>query len=207
VRWGSGEAEREWKCLALLAEHAPGVAPRPLRRETYHGGPVVVMERIPGDPLGRSPVTGEQTMSLGRALRRLYDVPLELILDANIGERSYGPTTQQRTSDVLPEPQLVALGIADLNPANVLWDGQRCRLVDFEGPTDRSGRRSGWPCCCRATAASGATRRGRPRHRRRTCWHCWVEPSVSCWPAVVAFPCPWSMRPSGSATVGRRGTG
>ena len=25
-----------------------------------------------------------------------------------------------------------ALGIADLNPANVLWDGERCRLVDFE---------------------------------------------------------------------------
>ena len=24
------------------------------------------------------------------------------------------------------------LGIADLNPANVLWDGERCRLVDFE---------------------------------------------------------------------------
>jgi hypothetical protein len=32
----------------------------------------------------------------------------------------------------LPEPVLSAVGIADLNPANVLWDGERCRLVDFE---------------------------------------------------------------------------
>ena len=32
----------------------------------------------------------------------------------------------------LPEPRLVSLGIADLNPANVLWDGELCRLVDFE---------------------------------------------------------------------------
>jgi thiamine kinase-like enzyme len=33
---------------------------------------------------------------------------------------------------------LVALGISDLNPANVLWDGEACRLVDFEdgGLTD-----------------------------------------------------------------------
>ena len=40
--------------------------------------------------------------------------------------------------DGLPEPQLVAIGIADLNPANVLWDGATCRLVDFEdgGLTD-----------------------------------------------------------------------
>lgn len=41
-------------------------------------------------------------------------------------------------SDSLPEPRLVALGIADLNPANVLWDGVTCCLVDFEdgGLTD-----------------------------------------------------------------------
>jgi aminoglycoside phosphotransferase (APT) family kinase protein len=40
--------------------------------------------------------------------------------------------------DSWPEPRLVALGIADLNPANVLWDGTTCRLVDFEdgGLTD-----------------------------------------------------------------------
>jgi Ser/Thr protein kinase RdoA (MazF antagonist) len=169
--WSDGEADREWRCLTLLAERAPGVAPRPVRRETYDGGPVVVMERLPGEPLGTAPLTQEQTRSLGGALRRLYEVPLEFVLAAKIGERRYGLTTQRQTlarwlsdsydlspcldpalvaeavdaalawlarPDILPEPRLVALGIADLNPANILWDGERCRLVDFEdaGLTD-----------------------------------------------------------------------
>lgn len=34
VTWDRGEADREWGCLTLLAEHAPGVAPKPLRLET-----------------------------------------------------------------------------------------------------------------------------------------------------------------------------
>jgi Ser/Thr protein kinase RdoA (MazF antagonist) len=34
--------------------------------------------------------------------------------------------------EALPEPTLASLGIADLNPANILWDGDTCRLVDFE---------------------------------------------------------------------------
>jgi Ser/Thr protein kinase RdoA (MazF antagonist) len=132
---------------------------------------VVVVERLPGDPLGGAPVTPAQTASLGRALRRLYDVPLEGVHAAGITERRYGPTvlagtatewlsdsydlrecrdpgfvadaveaatTWLASSDTLPQPRLVALGIADLNPANVLWDGDTCRLVDFEdgGLTD-----------------------------------------------------------------------
>jgi hypothetical protein len=68
----------------------------PVRRETYDGAPVVVMERLPGETLGSAPLTTEQTSSLGRALRRLYEVPLDSILAANIGERRYGPTTQRQ---------------------------------------------------------------------------------------------------------------
>lgn len=171
VNWSDGSADREWRCLRLLAECTPGVAPRPLRREAFDRTPVVVMERLPGAPLGRAPLTQEQTNSLGRALRRLYEIPLESILAANIGERRYGPATQPKVlarwlsdsydlgpcqdrglvaegvdaalawlarSDTHPEPQLMVLGIADLNPANILWDGKTCRLVDFEdgGLTD-----------------------------------------------------------------------
>jgi Ser/Thr protein kinase RdoA (MazF antagonist) len=171
VSWDRGEADREWGCLTLLADHAPGVAPLPLRRATYDGGPVVVMERLFGQPLGGDPLTPAQTTALGFALRRLYDVPLEVVHAAGLSERLYGPTTQARdvtawlsepydlgvcqdpklvakavdeactwlaTPDNLPEPRLVALGISDLNPANILWDGDTCRLVDFEdgGLTD-----------------------------------------------------------------------
>lgn len=165
VTWDRAEPEREWRCLTLLAEHAPGVAARPLRREVEDGAPVVVMERLPGDPLGGRPLTAAQTEALGRTLRRLYDVPLEAVHRAGLAERRYGPSSQQQTmsewladddeldrcqdpvlvaeavhvardwlarSDALPAPHLSALGISDLNPANVLWDGERCRLVDFE---------------------------------------------------------------------------
>ncbi|WP_205710896.1 phosphotransferase family protein [Isoptericola sp. BMS4] len=171
VSWSRGEADREWTCLTLLAAHAPGVAPRPLRRETEDDAPVVVMERLPGTPLGGAPLTTPQTASLGGVLRRLYSVPLAAVRETALGERPYGPSTLPgalgrwlsgphdlspcqdaglvRTAVAaarewlaaggeLPSPRLVSLGISDLNPANVLWDGRTCRLVDFEdgGLTD-----------------------------------------------------------------------
>lgn len=165
VSWDRGEADREWACLSLLADHATGVAPRPLRRETRDGGPVVVMERLPGEPLGSAPLTAAQTSSLGRALRRTYDVPLEAVQQAGVTERLYGPSTLPGTvtewlghaydisqcqdpdlvrhgidtalawlaePGALPEPRLSAIGISDRKPANILWDGRACRLVDFE---------------------------------------------------------------------------
>ena len=92
VTWHRGEADREWACLSLLAEHAPGVAPRPIRRETDGEAPVIVMERLPGSPSDGTPLTPEQTASLGAALRRMYDVPLAAIHEAGLTERAYGPT-------------------------------------------------------------------------------------------------------------------
>jgi Ser/Thr protein kinase RdoA (MazF antagonist) len=157
------EAEREWAILTLLAEHAPGLAPRPLRREDG-ATPVIVMERLPGDPLAPRPLTIFQTAALGAALRRLYAVPVEAVREAGIGPRRYGarehpqvlvdrlagdhdlrecrdPAFVAEAVEVarayvadppLPEPRFTALGIADLNPHNVLWDGRVARLVDFE---------------------------------------------------------------------------
>ncbi|CAI9414501.1 phosphotransferase family protein [Nocardioides sp. T2.26MG-1] len=166
VSWQRGEPDREWACLTLLARHAPGVAPVPLRRETDpDGAPVVVMSRLPGDPLGGAPLTPAQTMALGRALRKTYDVPLGAALGAGIAERVLGPRTLpavvsewlggcgslERCRDprlvrlgvdaalswladpaVLPEPRPSVLGVSDRKPANTLWDGRTCRLVDFE---------------------------------------------------------------------------
>ena len=157
------QAEREWACLTLLAEHAPRLAPRPLRREDGDT-PVIVMERIPGEPLGARPLTPGQHAALGSTLRRLYDVPVEAVRAANVGPRRYGapelapmlvdwlgddyelgacldPALVGEALDAarawvadppLPEPRLTVLGIADLNPANVLVHGTDCRLVDFE---------------------------------------------------------------------------
>ena len=157
------EAEREWAILTLLADQAPGLAPRPIRREDGVT-PVVVMERITGASLAPRPLTTVQTRALGASLRRLYDVPVEAVAAAGIGARRYGArehvqvmvdwladdhdlrecqdpglvrealdTARAYVADPsLPEPRHTALGIADLNPANVLWDGRTVRLVDFE---------------------------------------------------------------------------
>ena len=157
------QADREWACLRLLAEHAPGLAPRPLRREDAET-PVIVMERVAGEPLAPRPLTASQTQALGAALRRLYDVPVEAVAAAGIGPRRYGVAEHARVmrewlsedhdlgecrdtvlvgealeaareyvaDPPLPETRRTALGIADLNPANVMWDGQAVRLLDFE---------------------------------------------------------------------------
>lgn len=93
MQWQDGEAERDWACLTVLAEHAPGLAPRPLRRETMEdGSPVVVMERVRGTPLGDGPLTDAQTTTLGDGLRRLWDVSRESVVAAGLLERRYGPT-------------------------------------------------------------------------------------------------------------------
>ncbi|WP_435744779.1 phosphotransferase [Microbacterium sp. PMB16] len=171
VSWADGEADREWLCLELIQRHAPGIAPRPLRRESEDGHPVVIMERLPGDPLGGTALTSAQTASLGRTLRSLYDIPAEAVTAAGIAERRHGPSTLPGAlggwlsegrdlspcrdaalvadsvdaarewlsrADGMPIPRLTGLGISDLNPANIMWDGRACRLVDFEdgGLTD-----------------------------------------------------------------------
>jgi hypothetical protein len=111
------QAEREWASLALLAEHAPGLAPRPLRREDGET-PVIVMERIPGEPLAPRPLTTLQTQALGASLRRLYDVPVEVVREAG-GTRCRpclrrGPAgarvTAHRARDRRPQPRQRAVG-------------------------------------------------------------------------------------------------
>lgn len=159
--WGRGEPDREWTALTLLGRHAPGLAPEPLERRTVDGTPEVVMTRLPGRSLGDAPLSPEQVSAVAAALRELYAVPLTGIdlplrrygpaeavshlrgwireprpdvgppvgraldlalawLDSEEAERLTGP---------LPEEVFTH---ADGNLANLVWDGQRCRVVDFE---------------------------------------------------------------------------
>lgn len=170
--WERGEPEREWAVLTLLAEHAPGLAPAPLDQTEVDGRPAVVMSRLPGTPLGRTPLTSRQVAAVGEALSRLHAVPARYA--AHLGERVSGPSTLAVSmaawladdADLAPcrDPGLVAeavaaarawlpapddalaaeaapvLSLADGNPANLLWDGARVRLLDFEdaGLSDRA---------------------------------------------------------------------
>src|SRR4051812_9301225 len=72
--WQRGEPAREWSSLMLLARHCPDLAPRPLSRRWVDGVPVVVMSRVPGVPLGDSPLDSRQLAGVADALHLLYDV-------------------------------------------------------------------------------------------------------------------------------------
>ena len=69
------EPAREWAALVLLDEHAPGLAPRPLARET--DPPVVVMSRLPGDPL-ETVLSPPLQRAMLEAYRSLFAVPVQL---------------------------------------------------------------------------------------------------------------------------------
>lgn len=161
--WSRGEPDREWAGLALLHRTCPGLAPQPLNRYEAAGVPVIVMSRLPGEPLGAAPLSGAQVTAVAGALRQLHSAlpPAEL---ANVPERRTGSAELHRellawirqphppvsatvrsaleaASDWLSSAEAVTLVSSprervftqgDGNLANFIWDGQRCRIVDFE---------------------------------------------------------------------------
>ena len=75
------EADREWRALTLLAEHAPGLAPEPILADLAGNPPVIEMSLLPGDPLGGRPLTAEQELALVRALGQLWQsVPVSRVV-------------------------------------------------------------------------------------------------------------------------------
>ncbi|MGA5756675.1 phosphotransferase family protein [Nonomuraea bangladeshensis] len=150
-----GSAEREWRALTLLAEHAPGLAPEPI---AFEAG-VVRMSRLDGEPLRGLPVTDEHLTALAGALAMLHAaVPLPVLLDVPVrpwqreavrdwlrGQgarwRARDPLADQAVREGLrwldgwrPDRSGVrpVFGGGDGNLANFLWDGGRVRVVDFE---------------------------------------------------------------------------
>jgi aminoglycoside phosphotransferase (APT) family kinase protein len=64
--------EREWRALTVLAVHAPGLAPLPERVDLAARRPVVVMSRLPGEPLRGRGLGGRQLKALAAALDELF---------------------------------------------------------------------------------------------------------------------------------------
>jgi hypothetical protein len=76
-----GEPDREWRALTLLAEHAPGLAPEPIRADLGADPPMIEMTLLPGEPLGGRPLTAEQESALVRALGQLWQsVPVSRVV-------------------------------------------------------------------------------------------------------------------------------
>jgi Ser/Thr protein kinase RdoA (MazF antagonist) len=70
--WSRGEHLREWRALRLLAEHAPGLAPTPLRADLDDTPPVVTMSRLAGEPVGGGPASVDEIAAMARAIEALH---------------------------------------------------------------------------------------------------------------------------------------
>ncbi|NUP64031.1 MAG: aminoglycoside phosphotransferase family protein [Nonomuraea sp.] len=150
-----GAAEREWRALNLLAEHAPGLAPEPI---AYEAG-VVQMTRIDGAPLRGLAVRDACVAAMAEALTELYEaVPPDVLATVPVRPWQVEAVTDwvgQRVAAWRPRDPLAdravkegarwlaawrpgtsgtspVFGAGDGNLANFLWDGARVRIVDFE---------------------------------------------------------------------------
>ncbi len=160
VGWDRDEPQREWAGLEHLAEHAPGLAPEPIERSFEGARPVVVMSRIAGEPL-TGEVSGPVFDELVVALGRLFAVPVPADVPIRAGGpaelRRNADEWSADSYDLSPctDPDLVAAALAaargwlerptfhddivdpvvalgDGNLDNIMWDGQVCRLIDWE---------------------------------------------------------------------------
>ncbi len=154
-------ARREWAGLHLLLEHAPGLAPRPLREDVSSDVAVISMERLVGQPLRGLELSETHLAALAPALNSLmYAPPLTAIADLEVA-RSRPEHVMPRLHEPigscidLPRPVVQAVrlsqewatgaslvegpldcqtvfGHGDGNLANYLYDGSRVQIVDFE---------------------------------------------------------------------------
>jgi Ser/Thr protein kinase RdoA (MazF antagonist) len=159
--WDRGEPEREWTALTLLAEHAPGLAPQPIRAELDADPPVIEMSCLAGVPLGR-PLSAHQAAVLAATLGRLWTAVPQAALgnlparppnssafvaqvrrlltvhdQRNVDEFARNALQAGRawfahTSFDRLDDEVMVLGQGDPNLANFLWDGTDIRIVDFE---------------------------------------------------------------------------
>ena len=156
LRTDRGQPEREWTALVLLQEQAAMLAPRPIAQETEPSA--TVMSRVNGAPFD-GVLTPRQISAVVRAYRSLYAVtvppnlplrfadPVAFIADtvdwlaetrhvshSNVVRRALDSAAKWYDGappgiDEIHDPVLAQ---GDGNVANMLWDGERVWLVDFE---------------------------------------------------------------------------
>ncbi|WP_158578699.1 phosphotransferase family protein [Spongiactinospora rosea] len=88
--WDRREPQREWTALTLLAEHAPGLAPAPIRADLNVSPPTVVMSRLPGHVLRGAPATVAQIDAVAAAFTRLHQAIPGPVLEA-VEPAAWGP--------------------------------------------------------------------------------------------------------------------
>lgn len=156
LRTDRGQPEREWSTLVWLHEHAPDLVPRPIARESEP--PALVMSRVAGEPMC-AVLTAAQTTAMIAAYQELFavspppEMPLRYQHPAEFVTSTFawlGEVPPGRLAKVVRQALAAAAGWhadtpagigdirdpvvvqGDANVANMLWDGHRVRLVDFE---------------------------------------------------------------------------
>lgn len=164
----AGRAGREWAALTTLTAQGFPYHPPPVYYSPDPASPAIVMERLPGHHLGHRRLTRAQQGALHTLLTALWAIPppphdpalapvykdarywLDRVQVAAMTIRPGAATGEAarllqswldgpdpaRLSDAAP----AVFSNGDLNPSNLLWDGQTLRLVDFEfsGASDRA---------------------------------------------------------------------
>ncbi|MFI6296648.1 phosphotransferase family protein [Nonomuraea sp. NPDC050790] len=78
--WERDEPQREWTALTLLTEHAPDLAPAPLRAALHAHPPTLMMSRLPGHVLRGEHADDEQATALAAALTKLHQsIPTHVV--------------------------------------------------------------------------------------------------------------------------------
>jgi aminoglycoside phosphotransferase (APT) family kinase protein len=159
------QPDREWQALHVLAEHAPGLAPEPIRY--VPSPPAITMTRLPGVELSGA-LSTDQLDAMIRAVEAMFRVPAEALPALECTGRTF--LQLDRVRELVPEtlthddPEIMqthrvarawlacadtqtvldgglpaVLGRGDYNLSNFLWDGEQVRMLDFEyaGWTDR----------------------------------------------------------------------
>ena len=145
------EADREWRALTLLSEHAPGLAPEPILADLAGNPPVIEMSLLPGDPLGGRPLTAEQESALVRALGQLWQaVPVSRVvpLPGEAGNEAHLVSIVRQLAvqayDTGDDPVVRAAHSAGLSWLS--WAvGESGRLTGQDSYADPGGGRAGKP--------------------------------------------------------------
>ena len=155
-------AEREWRALHLLREHGLEVAPRPVWYDPDPTQPVVVMERVPGQPLSERMLRNHELATLAHTLKCIYagvpttaDFPFRrighpaeivsrieqwaasFVVDPAIAETAVVRRLLERwlagpDRHLLTAPAPRVFSAGDSNLGNYLWDGSHMWCVDWE---------------------------------------------------------------------------
>jgi hypothetical protein len=146
-----GEPEREWRALTLLAEHAPGLAPEPIRADLAADPPVIEMSLLPGEPLGGRPLTAEQESALVRALGQLWQsVPVSRVVqlpgEAGNEAQLVSVVRQLATQAQDPDDDQVVRAAHSAGLNWLAWAvGESGRLAGQDDYADPGGSRAAWP--------------------------------------------------------------